>query len=369
MNHSIVTSSVTSSSSELRSTGKCATSFKAGLQPAILLGLSTLAASAGCASMPGPTTWFSKKSPTAALNGGGQTGGTFASKVTSAGAGIGGQVKSMGTTMSSAMGKAKSIVTAPFAGASDNGDPTSLANMPDKLGPEIWVTNGQLYESQGKYAKAMENYTKALGVEPNNEAALLSMARLHVRQQQNDEAEQYFTKALAVRPKADVYNELASLVQKQGRNSEALAIMEKAIAQEPNSQKFRNNLAGMLVASGRSDEAVQQLAQVFSPAEASYNVAYLHFAKQDMAGAQRHLQVALQADPNLQPARELWATINGSPTTQSAIAAYQTANQIYRTAQGTVTPTTSANTAVFQQSGSNQLGNARSASFPQSTSP
>lgn len=263
------------------------------------------------------------------------------------------------------MGKAKNMVTAPFASTTDNGDPTSLANMPDKLGPEIWVTNGQLYESQGKYAKALENYTKALDVEPNNEPALLSMARLHARQQQFAEAEQYFNKSLAVRPQADVYNELASMVHKQGRSSEALAIMEKAIALEPNSEKYRNNLAGVLVAMGRSDEAVQQLAQVFSPAVASYNVAYLHFTKQDMAGAQRHLQVALQADPNLQPARELWATINGSPTTQSAIAAYQTANQIYRTAQGTVTPTTPANNAVFQQSASVPAGSTQAASYPQ----
>lgn len=316
--------------------------------------------------MPGPTSWFSKKSPdAAALNGGGQNGSSFASKITGAGAGIGGQVKSMGTTMASAMGKAKNMVTAPFASTTDNGDPTSLANMPEKLGPEIWVTNGQLYESQGKYAKALENYTKALNVEPNNEPALLSMARLHARQQQYAEAEQYFNKSLAVRPQADVYNELASMVHKQGRSSEALAIMEKAIALEPNSDKYRNNLAAILVSLGRSDEAVQQLAQVLSPAEASYNVAYLHFTRQDMAGAQRHLQIALQADPNLVRARELWATINGSPTTQSAIASYQTANQIYRTAQGTVTPTTPANTAVFQQSSSVPAGSTQAASYPQ----
>ena len=45
-------------------------------------------------------------------------------------------------------------------------------------------------------------------------------------------------------------------MHRQGRSSEVLAVMEKAISLEPNSQKFRNNLAGMLVASGRSDEAV-----------------------------------------------------------------------------------------------------------------
>lgn len=303
-----------------------------------LMGLSTLSLASGCASMSGPGSWFS----------GGAAGGGLASTLSSTGQGVTGQVKSMGTTMSTAMSKAKNMVTSPFGPPTDNGDPTSLSNLPDNLGPEIWVTNGQLYETQSKYAKAQENYAKALTIEPTNQAALLSMARLHVRQEQYAEAEEMFGKALAGNPQADVYNELASILQKQGRMAEAQSAVQQAIAAEPNSQRFRNNLAGMLVASGRSDEAVQQLSQVFPPAIASYNVAYLHFANQDLAGAQQYLQTALQADPNLKEARELMDKINGSPTAQNAMAAYQTANQIYRTAQATVTPTTSANSAVYQ---------------------
>ena len=303
-----------------------------------LMSLSTLSLASGCASMSGPGNWFS----------GSTANGGLASTLSNTGQGVTGQVKSMGSTMSTAMSKAKNMVTSPFAPSTDKGDATSLSNLPDNLGPEIWVTNGQLYETQSKYAKAQENYTKALAIEPTNQAALLSMARLHVRQQQYAEAEQMFGKALAANPQADVYNELASILQKQGRMAEAQSAVQQAIAAEPNSQRFRNNLAGMLVASGRSDEAVQQLSQVFPPAIASYNVAYLHFANQDLAGAQQYLQTALQADPNLKEARDLMDKINGSPTAQNAMAAYQTANQIYRTAQASVTPTTSANPAVYQ---------------------
>ncbi|MEO8268662.1 MAG: tetratricopeptide repeat protein [Aureliella sp.] len=303
-----------------------------------LLGLSTLSLASGCASVSGPGSWFS----------GNKTNPGMANTLSSTGQGVTGQVKSMGTTMSTAMGKAKNMVISPFGPPTDKGDPTSLSNLPDNLGPEIWVTNGQLYETQSKYAKAQENYAKALTIEPTNQAALLSMARLHVRQQQYAEAEQMFGKALAGNPQADVYNELASVLQKQGRMAEAQSAVQQAITAEPNSQRFRNNLAGMLVASGRSDEAVQQLSQVFPPAIASYNVAYLHFANQDMAGAQQYLQTALQADPNLKEARDLMDKINGSPTAQNAMAAYQTANQIYRTAQATVTPTTPASSAIYQ---------------------
>jgi hypothetical protein len=93
-------------------------------------------------------------------------------------------------------------------------------------------------------------------------------------------------------------------------------------------------LAGVLVAMGRSDEAVKELQNVFPPAVANYNVAYLHFMNKNMAATQQHLQLALQADPNLQPARDLLNTLNQSQSGQTAMAAYGVANQVYRTAQG-----------------------------------
>ncbi|MCA9132974.1 MAG: tetratricopeptide repeat protein [Planctomycetales bacterium] len=321
---------------------------------AIVLGLTMLPLSSGCASFSAPS-WMSRGDSSAgkmaAENG-------MVGSLANAGKGFTGQVKTMGTAVSSAMSKAKSAVIAPFSTTANNSDPTSLANMPTNLGPEIWVTNGQLYESQGKFAKALDNYTKALEIEPTNEAALLSTARLYVREQKYSQAESFFAKALAANPQAETYNELASMQQQQGRTAEALASVNKAIEMEPASPRYRNNLAGMLVSSGRSDEAVQQLQQVFPPAVANYNVAYLHFTHQNLAGAQQHLQLALQADPNLKEARDLMEKIAGSSTAQSAVAAYQTAGQIYRTAETLVTPTVPAGAAVYQRTGANDSAQA-----------
>lgn len=314
---------------------------RSSIRHAIVLALSSLTLSSGCASMSGPSSWFSRSESTGASSG-------IASSLSGAGRGISGQVKTMGTAVSSAMGKAKNAVISPFAADTNNSDPTSLSNMPTNLGPEVWVTNGQLFETKGNYAKALDNYTKALEAEPNNEAALLSIARLYDRQQQFPRAEEFYSKALAVKPAAGTYNELAMVQQKQGRTAEAQAAIQKAIALEPNSLRYHNNLAGLLVSAGRSDEAVKQLEKVFPPAVANYNVARLHFTNQNMAGAQQHLQLALQADPNLKEARELMNTIAGSPTAQSAVAAYGTANQLYRTAQAIASPTVQAEAAIYQ---------------------
>ncbi len=296
--------------------------------------------------MKSPTEWFGSKPANS------YEAPSFAESAGNVGKGFVGQVKSMGTAISSGMGKAKNAIIAPFTSSDDPDSATSLVNLPNDLGPEVWVANGQLFESQGNYAKALDEYNKALQRESNNEAALLSIARLYGRQDQDAQAVEYFQKAIAANPSnAASHNELALLYKESGRATEAQTAIQKAIAIDPTNPLYRNNLAGVLVATGRGEEAVKQLEQVFPPAVANYNVAYLHFTNKNTAGAQQHLQIALQQDPNLKQARQLLDRIGGSGTAQTAIAAYETANNIYRTAQAAGTPS-QAGSAIYQQAGS-----------------
>lgn len=288
----------------------------------------------GCTSMKSPTEWFSSKSTPS-----GSTGSSWTNSIASTGKGIGNQFKSMGSTMTSAVGKAKNAVVSTFTSKPEGTvDPQlSLANMPNTLGPEIWVTNGQVFEMKGNYAAALDNYTKALEKEPDNVAALQSVARLQLRQEQYSQAIETYERVIRVNPTSENYAELASAQQKFGKLNEAQASIKKAISLDPSVARYRNNLAGVLVSMGKSDEAVQELQTIFPPAVANYNVAYLHFMNKNTAATQQHLQIALQADPNLQPARDLLNTLNNSQTGQSAKATYEVAQQIYRTAQGTPT--------------------------------
>ncbi|MEM7476542.1 MAG: tetratricopeptide repeat protein [Planctomycetota bacterium] len=271
--------------------------------------------------------------------------------ITSTTKGIGGQFKSMGAAVSSAFSKTKSVVSNTFSPGSSSSDPTSLNNVPSptSLGPEIWVTNGQLYENQGQYAKALDNYSKALELEPNNESALLSTAHLYSRQKQHAQASEFFAKAVAVAPKAGTYNDFAWELNLQGKHVEAQATQRKAIEMDPSNIKFRNNLASMLVGTGRSDEAVQELQSVFSAGQANYNVALLNYQNKNLAAAQQHLTVALQQEPALEPAKKLMQQLSGSASAQAAVAAYKDAGELYRTAQAVVTPQTHANQAIYQK--------------------
>lgn len=299
---------------------------------------------AGCASFKLPG-WPSAKPAS-------QKGPGFASRVSDSAKGFNGQIKSVGSTISSAYQKTTTAVKNTFSSkeSSELGDdPTSLANMPTNLGPEIWVTNGQVYESQGLYSKAMDNYTKALEQDPKSEIALLSIARLYVREGQFGEATEFFQKAAARNPSASTFNELAMAHQGSGNIPAAQNAIQRAIELDGSNPRYRNNLAGLLVSSGQSDEAVKLLQDIFPPSVANYNVAYLHLQNQDLAAAKQYLGTALQHDPKLTQAQQLWAQVGESPVAQSALAGYQAAETVYRTAEGAVNSgSVIANQAVYQ---------------------
>ncbi|MEL7264108.1 MAG: hypothetical protein AAFP69_04750, partial [Planctomycetota bacterium] len=61
-------------------------------------------------------------------------------------------------------------------------DPLRLDRGPKGIGPEVYVAYGQVAETGQNFKQAMESYSKALQVEPNNAPALASIARLHARQ-------------------------------------------------------------------------------------------------------------------------------------------------------------------------------------------
>ena len=290
--------------------------------------LASIASGTGCSSMSASKGWWSS------------TGSSMYGATTTAAQGVGGAFKSVGTTVSSGFTKAKSAVMTPFGAGKDavpgdKDDPTSLASLPNKLSPELYVMQGQLAESQGQGDKALESYKKAIEAEPNNVGALVSMARYYDRKGDSKQAIQYFQKAATVSPKdASIHNDLGLAYSKAGNTAAARDSFNKAISINGTDLRYRNNLATLLVENGQADEAVNQLQQLVSPAVAHYNVAYLHFSKQNIPAAQKELQVALQLAPNMPEALRLYEKIGGGQAIAGAQNAYQTASNIYQQVQG-----------------------------------
>jgi tetratricopeptide (TPR) repeat protein len=259
--------------------------------------------------------------------------GGMASKFSSTAQGVKGQLSTMGTAVTSAYGKAKSSITSAWSGSSPTAT-EETANPKPTLGPEIFVANGQLYESTGQYTKALDNYSKALEVEPKNASALLAMARLHQRQNEHAKAVEFFKKASEVNPAdAQVFNEIGNCLAKQGQLVNARQEIQKAVNLQPKNRVYRMSMAGILLEEGKSDEALSELAQVDPPAMANYQMASLYFGRQNIPAAQQHLSTALQIDPNLQPARDLLNQMGGGQLAQQAMGAYQGVDQTWNALQ------------------------------------
>ncbi|MCI0359431.1 MAG: tetratricopeptide repeat protein [Planctomycetaceae bacterium] len=244
----------------------------------------------------------------------------------------------------SSWNKATAAVAAAFTPTPkvETDDPTSLTSKTGKVGPDVHINLGRVYESQNKTAEAIAQYEKALAMRPNDLTALVSLARLHDRQGNATKSVELYQRALKSNPKSGlVHNDLGLCYARQKQWQRATESLSKAVEVHPTNPKYRNNLASVMVEMGRTDEALKQLAAVNSEAIAHYNLAYLLQQKGQSSLAVMHLQQAVNRDPTLGPAHEMLAELMGTSNPgfagqgfagqgESRIAAQPVSTPIYR---------------------------------------
>ena len=200
-------------------------------------------------------------------------------------------------------------------------DPVSLSSMPEHINVAVIYQAGRLAESKGDRAAAIKQYTRAVEEAPEHLPSLISLARLHDRDENFSEAQRLYRKAIKAEPgNAMAYNDLGLCLARNDRDEESIAALGQAISLEPSSKLYRNNLATVLVDMGRVDAAWNELAGAHSPAVAHYNLGYLLFENGDKQQAQRQFQLAVQKDPALTAAQDMLARFDGPRPEQSAAA-------------------------------------------------
>jgi tetratricopeptide (TPR) repeat protein len=241
--------------------------------------------------------------------------------------GAGGAYKSpnssSGGYLSNAWNKSTAAVSSAFTWKSstptNTDDPTSLDSRPKTMGPDVYIAAGRMYETQGKFPEALQQYERALKTTPNDLASLISIARLHDRQGNFPKAIEAYNRAAQAHPKSGlVQNDLGLCYARQKDAGRAIENLTKACELAPKNPKYRNNLATVLVENGRTDDAFKQLKALNSEGVAHYNLAYMLIARQRNDEAAQHLRSALQIEPELAAARELLAQIGGAPAMPSA---------------------------------------------------
>lgn len=290
-------------------------------------------ASVGCSTTTGAKSswlpWASSAAPKA------DAMGATTGNLSDTSRGIVGQWNTMTAAAGSALSKTTSAVTGVFSTSAANptskDDPTALSTKIESIGPEVYIAYGQVCEGTGKFGDAMENYEKALKIAPTNGPALASVARLHDRQNNHAQAIEFYQKAITSSPNdAQLYSDLGMLYARIGQVEEGSKKLEQAIAIRPSEAKYHSNLAAVQLDSGNSAKALETLQKANTPAAANYNMALLLVQRNQIQNAQQHLAVALQQDPNMQPARDLMTKLGGAQAVQQTYNAYQTANNVYQ---------------------------------------
>lgn len=179
--------------------------------------------------------------------------------------------------------------------ASENCD---LAQRLNSQLPAVHVTLGRVQDASGRYNLALQEFKRALDLEPHSADATLGMALVYDHEGRTKEAEDALKQAIALRPDYwGEYNQLGDFYQRHGRKEEAIAAFRHAIQLAPDSVTPSANLGAVLIDLGRLDEAVSVLekASALTPSygvSANLGVAYLQ--QKRFADAERANEDALK---------------------------------------------------------------------------
>jgi len=110
--------------------------------------------------------------------------------------------------------------------------------------------------------RQLETLKQTIEREPNNYDALVQLGNLYMDAAKYPQAVGYYERALNVREDPTVRTDLGACYQKTGQLNEALAALEKVIAEAPEQHLARFNAVVVLMDMRRFDEARTQLTKL-----------------------------------------------------------------------------------------------------------
>ena len=169
--------------------------------------------------------------------------------------------------------------------------------------PRALTLYGELLLKAGRASEAETVFERMLET-TRSFTALYGLAVVELEQGKMDEAEEHFLRAVELEPKSTKsYFRLAKLSRMRGDLGEAVAWLRKGIEIQPD-RVMKEELADVLLHSGRPSEALDVLAALAALAERNendalpfYNLAQALLATGDNEGAMENLRAAIRLAP------------------------------------------------------------------------
>lgn len=200
------------------------------------------------------------------------------------------------------------------------------------LKPDTCVAFGQCFEhvatatksDQTREQKIRDNarqaYQQALQLDPSKLEAWGGLARVYTQQGDYERALDTYAKALNRFPKeAPLWHDLAMCHACRKDWPQAISHFQKALELDPENRQYHQHLGFCQARAGRLDDSVATLSRVMGAALAHYQVARMMGHLKQEEPCRRHLQLALQTNPDLQEARQMLTQLdNPTPNMQQA---------------------------------------------------
>ncbi|MFN3975980.1 MAG: tetratricopeptide repeat protein [Aquificaceae bacterium] len=114
----------------------------------------------------------------------------------------------------------------------------TIVILKDPLTSQEHVDLGYIYEKQGKLDLAEKEYKKAIKKDGKNWIAYYNLGNIYAKREEWRKAENFYKKAIEIKRDPDALNNLAYVLNKQGKYCLAQRIIKEAIEKE-NKEDYR----------------------------------------------------------------------------------------------------------------------------------
>ena len=202
------------------------------------------------------------------------------------------------------------VAEAPSARPAQPVDPPPKTVLRTPRSPEdtaqLCVATAQIMEKNGCIEEAIHQYLRARENNPQLHEIAHRLAVLYQRQGDYVHAAEEFQQALKAHPKdPDLLNDMGYYCYEREEWAEAEKWLRQAVAVAPKLQRAWVNLGMTLGRQGRADASYEAFAKVLAPAQAHSNVGVLMAQLGKGEEARRELETVLALEPGLTQARKV----------------------------------------------------------------
>jgi tetratricopeptide (TPR) repeat protein len=169
------------------------------------------------------------------------------------------------------------------------------------------------------YDEARQYYQEALRIDPKYREAIQGLARVYSHVDDFPHALSIYKGALDKNPKDHgMWFDLGMCYSRQKDLAQALQCYQKALDLDPENLTYMKQLGFTLARMGQTEQGLAYLTRALGAALAHYNLARMmdHLGQSDQC--RRHLEMALQINPNLPQARDMLVAMNSPNPQRSA---------------------------------------------------